>query len=167
MTPTDSFLNSSINGKISPSSATLIIYRCVQEEFRPTTMYWALNTCQILYWGYSQTFSDLILPVISSTVSLRAHLKFATFPNICQSSKTLCSALQHLLSDITSPAVSEHRWRSRTSRCSNVANWAGESSKPPPSSLLQERSRFLSSPKYLKAASTRKVKIPLWHITRW
>lgn len=42
-----------------------------------------------------------------------------------------------------------------------MANWADESSKPPPSSLLQERSNFLSSHKYLKAASTKKVKSPI------
>ena len=39
------------------------------------------------------------------------------------------------------------------------------SSNPPPNSLLQDRSSVLSSHKYLKAASTKKVKIPLWHIT--
>lgn len=52
---------------------------------------------------------------------------------------------------VMSSSVTQHWWRSRTSRFFKLAKWAAESLKPPPISLLHEMSNFLSSARCCKA----------------
>lgn len=73
----------------------------------------------------------------------------------------------HLLNDATSSAVSEHWWRYRSSRFFSKASWAGTSSKPPPSSLLQERSSVFRTSKDAKAPSTKQGPTPVLKIILW
>lgn len=54
---------------------------------------------------------------------------------------------------VMSSSVTQHWWRSRTSRFFKLAKWAVEALKPPPISLLHEMSNFLSSARCCKAVS--------------
>lgn len=54
---------------------------------------------------------------------------------------------------VTSSSVTQHWWRSRTSRFFKLAKWAAASLKLPPISLLHDMSNFLSSARCCKAAS--------------
>lgn len=54
---------------------------------------------------------------------------------------------------VVSSSVTQHWWRSRTSRFFKLAKWAVEALKPPPISLLHEMSNFLSSARCCKAVS--------------
>lgn len=58
---------------------------------------------------------------------------------------------------VTSSSVTQHWWRSRTSRFFKLAKWAAESLKPPPISLLHDMSNFLSAVRCCKAVSEKET----------
>lgn len=64
----------------------------------------------------------------------------------------------------TSSSVTQHWWRSRTSRFFKLAKWAVESLKPPPISLLHDMSNFLSAVRCCKAASEKEMTAS-WSLT--
>lgn len=65
----------------------------------------------------------------------------------------MCFHNMSLHKAVMSSSVTQHWWRSRTSRFFKLAKWVVEALKPPPISLLHEMSNFLSSARCCKAVS--------------